>query len=155
MWVFSVLVPVEVSNYQPLDDNRETNTSKARKGGVFRTYEYVPRIHSIVHMYVCVCTEFRRIAHTRPKEAIRVEIELLYGAYGKKAGKVILRDVIGQIKRLCRYISTSSSALPASCAQKDRMRKCRSVPFCARPPKSKRTYENNLTHAFPFSCPRQ
>lgn len=55
MWVFSVLVQVEVSNYQPLDDNRETNTSKARMGGIFRTYEYVQY----------VCTEFRRIAHTR------------------------------------------------------------------------------------------
>lgn len=92
IWVFSVLVPVEVSYYQPLDDNnRETNTSKARMGGIFRTYEYVPRIHS---MYICVCTEFRRIADTRPRR----RLELLYGAYGKKAGKVILRDVIGQIK---------------------------------------------------------
>lgn len=58
MWAFSVLVPVEVSNYQPLDDNKETNTSKARMGGIFRTFEYALRI---LDMY-----GVRRIARTRP-----------------------------------------------------------------------------------------
>lgn len=75
-------------------------------GDIFRTYESVPKVRSIVHVHV------RRIAHTRPWRRLELKVELLLRrVWEKRLGEVYFTRPNWTEST---YFSPQSSALPAS-----------------------------------------